>query len=132
MRDRCHRKKNRIFKYYGGRGITVCQQWLDFATFYSDMGPCPAGYTIERKDYNGNYEPGNCCWIPKSEQSQNRRNCLPVYVDGLKMSIPTAAKAIGMAHWTLRRRIASGAAVPRLQVHLPQKSNLGLSHGLSG
>lgn len=74
MRDRCRRPKSRIYKYYGGRGIVICQRWLDsFEAFLADMGPCPAGYTIERKEVNGNYEPGNCCWIPKAEQSKNRR-----------------------------------------------------------
>lgn len=74
MRDRCLREKCKEFKYYGGRGIRICQPWLDsFVIFLADMGPCPAGYTIERKNVNGNYEPDNCCWIPRAEQSKNRR-----------------------------------------------------------
>lgn len=73
MRARCELPKNSNWKYYGGRGIRVCDEWRDFAAFLADMGERPPGHTIERKDVNGNYEPGNCVWLPKENQSKNRR-----------------------------------------------------------
>src|SRR5690606_2729008 len=73
MLSRCRNPKCKEFKYYGERGVKVCKKWESFESFFSDMGECPKGFSIERKNVNGNYTPSNCLWIPKSEQSKNRR-----------------------------------------------------------
>lgn len=74
MRDRCQRTGNRSYADYGGRGITVCPRWEDFARFMDDMGPCPNGLSIDRMDTNGNYEPGNCRWATATQQANNKRS----------------------------------------------------------
>ena len=76
-KTRCFNKKNVKYPAYGGRGITMCQEWAnDFSTFLRDMGECPEGLTLDRIDVNGNYEPGNCRWTTWKVQSSNRRKKL--------------------------------------------------------
>lgn len=73
-KTRCFNPRSPAFKNYGGRGITMCEEWQnDFETFFRDMGPCPPSYTIERRNNDGNYEPSNCYWATRLEQSKNCR-----------------------------------------------------------
>lgn len=74
MIQRCTNPKSGGYRWYGARGIAVCEAWRDFRRFLSDMGECPPGLSIDRIDPSGNYEPGNCRWATQQEQQRNRSN----------------------------------------------------------
>ena len=73
MLERCRSPQHHAYDRYGGRGITVCDRWLVFENFLADMGECPSGYSLDRINNDGNYEPSNCRWATDSEQNKNRR-----------------------------------------------------------
>ena len=74
MRQRCLNPNHTEWKRYGEQGVKVCERWGEFPTFLADMGEKPApGYSIDRIDPDGDYEPGNCRWATPYEQTHNRR-----------------------------------------------------------
>jgi len=78
MGQRCTNPKNPAYKNYGGRGITICERWLDknngFINFLEDMGECPKGCEIDRINNNLGYCKENCRWVTRYIQSRNKRN----------------------------------------------------------
>lgn len=97
MRGRCLKPQHKSYHDYGGRGITVCERWMNsFENFFADMGKRPDGYSIERINNDGNYEPGNCKWIPRPHQSKNQRSNKQLEYNGKKRELYTIlAKKFG-------------------------------------
>ena len=128
MKDRCYNIKKIAYKNYGGRGIKICDEWLqDFMNFYN--WAMANGYkdtlTIERIDNDGNYEPPNCKWIPKSEQSNNRRNTHKLEYNGETHTITEWATIFGLNRDTLYNRFKRKGIVAEIfnNKHLQCKNN---------
>ena len=111
MKQRCYNQKNKYYLDYGGRGITVCHEWLnDYCAFYE--WAMSSGYddnlTIDRIDDNGNYEPNNCRWANAKEQTNNRRVTKFVEVDGVKKTRAEWAEILGISYGKIRYLDESG------------------------
>jgi hypothetical protein len=116
MRQRCTNSKDQDFPNYGGRGITVCERWMNsFESFLEDMGPRPTPrHSIDRIDSNGNYEPGNCRWASPKVQGMNTRRVIQIEVDGRTNSVMGWANEIGVSRDTLERHLAKGKTMSEI------------------
>ncbi len=102
MRERCRNPHHHAYAQYGGRGITVCDRWDDFAQFLADMGERPLNTSIERIDNDGNYEPSNCRWASAKDQMLNRRGTQRlVDLDDRPISLRDIAHHLAMPRATL-------------------------------
>jgi hypothetical protein len=109
MKNRCLNPKSQDYKYYGGRGIELCSEWRTFAGFLADMGRKPdPSYTLERIDSNGNYEPRNCVWATRLEQSRNREYA-SVRVWELAAKLGVSKGTAYHYVWQIRKRDREGA-----------------------
>ncbi len=108
MIQRCTNKKYKYFHRYGARGINVCQRWLDFRNFYSDMGDKPAGMSLDRIDNDGNYCKENCKWSTPTEQIRNRSVTEFVDVNGIKTPVAKLAENAGISRKLLSARLKRG------------------------
>lgn len=104
MKNRCFRKQESSFAYYGGRGITVCKRWMKFENFLADMGIKPENMSLDRIDVNGNYEPGNCRWTTPTEQSRNRRDTLSLSFNGISATLAEWGEILDIKRSTLAQR----------------------------
>lgn len=107
MRERCLRSNTKHYQRYGGRGISICDQWRTFEVFLADMGSRPNGCWLERRDNNGPYSKINCYWATPREQARNRSTNVRVIYNGRSQTLSEWADEKGMARNTLRNRLNS-------------------------
>ncbi len=105
MKYRCNNPNAKEYPHYGGRGISVCEQWITFENFYADMGPRPnPSMSLDRMDNNGSYYPSNCRWATRIQQHNNtRRNTV---IDG--RTISEIARIVGVSHTAINYRQKKG------------------------
>jgi hypothetical protein len=111
MLRRCSDPNN---KDYGGRGISVCEEWKTFPAFFADMGLRPsARHSIDRINNNEGYSPGNCRWALPKEQARNKRNCHVLTVGNESYTLAEWAERTGIGKTTIRERIKRGWCAER-------------------
>ena len=119
MKQRCYNLNNKRYKNYGGRGIRVCEEWKDdFLAFYNYVSQLEhfgeKGYSLDRINNDGNYEPGNVRWATASEQNRNHRRNVIVEYNGEQMTLAEAVEKSGLSRNTLNSRLKSGDTGKRL------------------
>lgn len=114
MKQRCTNSRHTSFSDYGGRGISVCDRWMTFENFLSDMGRKPStSHSIDRIDNNGNYEPSNCVWASKESQARNNRRNRPLTIGERTQLISDWARETGLSVATICKRLARGWTTER-------------------
>lgn len=114
MHNRCKGTIKKSRKHYFDRGIKVCDRWNSFKNFYADMGQRPSPkHTVERIDNNGNYEPGNCRWATRAEQSLNTSVNRRISFDGQSLTAGEWAAQIGIKRQTIVQRLRRGWSIER-------------------
>ena len=125
MKKRCFNENEPSYLQYGGRGISVCNEWKEnFKAFHdwalengydenSERGEC----TIDRIDVNGDYEPSNCRWVSMKEQSRNRRNTIYLNKDGEKIPLSEICEKQGLNYSRIRGRMARGKTFEEAKVN---------------
>lgn len=114
IKDRCYNPKHISYKYYGGRGIKVCEEWLGeqgFEHFYEwsvahgymerENGLKRNALSIDRINVNGNYEPSNCRWVTLDVQANNKRNTRHIKINGVVDTVSNMSKRYGIYYGTL-------------------------------
>lgn len=120
MKQRCYNEKCLAFKNYGGRGIKVCERWLNsFSNFIEDMGVKPTlNHSLDRfPDINGDYEPGNCRWATRQEQSVGKRKTVWIEYNGKKYYQSSFCKLFGVARTSLVNRLRNGWTLEQIVEH---------------
>lgn len=125
MKRRCTNSTVKEYSHYGGRGISVCDRWLNsFENFYADMGDRPSEkHSIDRIDTNGNYEPSNCRWASMKEQQRNRRDNVMLIHQGKCMCVSAWAEELSLPIDALYARLKKGWSIPKaLETKIRRKS----------
>lgn len=131
IHDRCLKPYCKDWPRYGGRGITLCERWLDYKVFIADVGPPPfPGATLDRIDNDRGYEPGNMRWIPKGQQAFNTRTNVWVEIDGVRKLWSQWAADLGTCAQVLNGRLrifgSREAAIRSAMAKPPKPGNRNL------
>ncbi len=121
MKQRCLNKKSTRYSNYGGRGISICDRWLNsFENFYEDMGELGKGLSLDRIDNNKGYYKENCQWSDKSQQANNKRNNVLITFKGETMSISQWERKLNINKGALDVRIRRGWSIERALTQKPR------------
>jgi hypothetical protein len=113
MKQRCLNPRNGSYMNYGGRGISICREWIDsFEQFFADMGPRPSPkHSIDRINNEGNYEPSNCRWATYGEQALHNRRTRLLEFDGRSLPMKTWSELTGIPFRVIWKRLNRGWSI---------------------
>lgn len=114
MASRCNNPKNKRYKDYGGRGISIYERWNNFENFYKDMGVKPKGKSLDRIDNDKGYEPSNCKWSTPTEQLNNTRKNIYIIYKGITKTVPEWGRYLGIKPCTIHTRIKREWSVEKI------------------
>ncbi len=129
IKRRCTDPKSREYPSYGGRGIAICEEWLNpenfvkwcYASGYDSTAP-KGVCTLDRIDVNGNYEPSNCRWLTNQEQQNNRRDNVVAEYKGRKQTAAQWSRELNVPYNTIRQCIKSGKSIEQFLIdYVPRK-----------
>jgi len=126
MKSRCNNANTPDYKYYGSRGVTVCDEWNDsFESFLSDMVEPPEGLTLDREDNGKGYSKDNCRWATRATQARNNRQNVEIIFNGEKRNIKEWAEHAGIEPTALYMRFHRGWSVKRALTENTELSVVG-------
>lgn len=113
MKDRCTNQNCDSFEYYGGRGITFCEEWSRYENFrdWALINGYQDTLSIDRIDPDGNYEPKNCRWITQTEQNKNTRKCVLLTHNGETHTLREWGRILGIPKSTIQSRYQRGVSI---------------------
>lgn len=130
IRNRCNNPNEPAYQNYGGRGISVCQEWSKFTKFYSDMGDPPPGMTLDRVDNDKGYSLENCQWRSRTEQGRNKRNNVLICLDGETHPLSFWAERFNIGYKVVHQRLRLGWS-PNAAITTPViKTRAGIGGGM--
>lgn len=122
MLQRCNNERSKHYPNYGGRGITVCDRWLQFENFFTDMGEKPTGLSLDRIDNNKGYSPDNCRWATREVQANNRRSNRLLEYNGEFKTQALWSRQYGILSATLAKRLRIGWSMKDALLIKPTKN----------
>lgn len=130
MRERCHNPNCKSYKHYGGKGIKICDRWMDhekgFINFLNDVGERPSkNHSLDRGDNDLGYSPDNCYWATRLEQMNNRSDTVWIEYRGEKRTIRDWSDKLGIKIRTIKGRLARGLSPEDIFEKPIRKSNIG-------
>jgi len=128
MRDRCYNEKHHKYKYYGGKGVKVCDRWLEsFENFLEDMGERPEGKTLDRyPNKEGNYERTNCRWATIEQQLQNTTRSIELEYEGTKKTAQEIADIFNVCRSPIYMHLKKGRTIEQIVAFYKRKELLGV------
>lgn len=128
--QRCTNPASPAWANYGGRGIKLCKEWLDFASFYAYVGEPPSPmHTLDRIRNNEGYKPGNVRWATDGEQANNSRRAVKIRHNGKTLSINEWCREIGLAYVTFKTRRRRGWGLKEAATTPPNKAHRSKTKG---